>query len=83
MPFFAFSMQTYNQLLFVVTSSTKVNNTFVLQVCAYNRTVDKVEKFLANEAKGTKVIGAKSIDEMVAKLKKPKRIMLLVKGRVL
>ncbi|GFU63862.1 6-phosphogluconate dehydrogenase, decarboxylating [Trichonephila clavipes] len=49
-------------------------------VCAYNRTVEKVEKFLANEAKGTKVIGAKSIEEMVAKLKKPKRIMLLVKA---
>ncbi|CAL1262140.1 unnamed protein product [Larinioides sclopetarius] len=49
-------------------------------VCAFNRTVDKVEKFLANEAKGTKVIGAKSIEEMVAKLKKPRRIMLLVKA---
>lgn len=49
-------------------------------VCAYNRTVDKVEKFLNNEAKGTKVIGAKSLDEMVAKLKKPRRVMLLVKA---
>lgn len=51
-----------------------------LQVCAYNRTVDKVEKFLANEAKGTKVIGAKSLEEMVASLKKPRRVMMLVKA---
>ncbi|RWS29442.1 6-phosphogluconate dehydrogenase: decarboxylating-like protein [Leptotrombidium deliense] len=49
-------------------------------VCAFNRSVDKVEHFLANEAKGTKVIGAKSLQEMVLKLKKPRRIMLLVKA---
>lgn len=49
-------------------------------VCAYNRTVEKVDKFLANEAKGTKVVGAKSLKEMVAKLKKPRRVMMLVKA---
>lgn len=49
-------------------------------VCAYNRTTEKVDKFLANEAKGTKVIGAHSIQEMVDKLKKPRRVMLLVKA---
>ncbi|CAG7836111.1 unnamed protein product [Allacma fusca] len=49
-------------------------------VCAYNRTTDKVEQFLANEAKGTNVIGAKSIEEMVRVLKRPRRIMLLVKA---
>ena len=49
-------------------------------VCAYNRTTAKVDEFLANEAKGTKVIGAKSIEEMVRVLKRPRRIMLLVKG---
>ncbi|KAG1686339.1 6-phosphogluconate dehydrogenase, decarboxylating [Nymphon striatum] len=49
-------------------------------VCAYNRTVEKVDKFLANEAKGTKIIGARSIQDMVNKLKKPRRIMLLVKA---
>jgi 6-phosphogluconate dehydrogenase len=27
-------------------------------IVAYNRTVEKVDRFLANEAKGTKVIGA-------------------------
>lgn len=49
-------------------------------VCAYNRTTEKVDRFLANEAKGTKVIGAHSIKEMVGKLKKPRRVMLLVKA---
>lgn len=53
-------------------------------VCAYNRTTDKVKSFLeANEAKNTKVIGAYTLKEMVDKLKSPKRIMLLVKGKVL
>lgn len=49
-------------------------------VCAYNRTVEKVDQFLANEAKGTKVIGAHSMEEMVGKLKKPRRVMMLVKA---
>jgi 6-phosphogluconate dehydrogenase len=49
-------------------------------VVAYNRTTDKVDHFLANEAKGTKVLGAHSIAEMVSKLKKPRRVMMLVKA---
>lgn len=40
----------------------------------------QVDDFLANEAKGTKIIGAKSLEDMVAKLKKPRKVMLLVKG---
>jgi 6-phosphogluconate dehydrogenase len=49
-------------------------------VCAYNRTVSKVDDFLKNEAKGTKVIGAKSIEEFCASLKSPRKIILLVKA---
>ena len=49
-------------------------------VVVYNRTVEKVGQFLANEAKGTKVIGAHSIPGMVALLKKPRRVMLMVKA---
>ncbi len=49
-------------------------------VVAYNRTVEKVDHFLANEAKGTKVLGAHSIPEMIAQLKKPRRVMMLVKA---
>lgn len=51
-------------------------------VCAYNRTTAKVDQFLANEAKGTRVVGAHSLAEMVAKLKKPRRVMMLVKGEL-
>ena len=49
-------------------------------VVVYNRTTSKVDDFLAHEAKGTKVQGAHSIQELVAKLKRPRRIMLLVKA---
>ncbi len=49
-------------------------------VVAFNRTVEKVDEFMAKEAKGTKVIGAHSIEEMVSKLKKPRRVMLMVKA---
>jgi 6-phosphogluconate dehydrogenase len=49
-------------------------------VVAFNRTVSKVDDFLNKEAKGTKVIGAHSIPEMVALLKKPRRVMMLVKA---
>src|SRR6185369_11649659 len=49
-------------------------------VVAFNRTVPKVDEFVAKEAKGTKVIGAHSVQEMVALLKKPRRVMLMVKA---
>jgi 6-phosphogluconate dehydrogenase len=49
-------------------------------VVAFNRTVSKVDDFLNNEAKGTKVIGAHSLQEMAALLKRPRRVMLMVKA---
>jgi len=49
-------------------------------VVAFNRTVEKVDQFIANEAKGTKVIGAHSLEEMVKLLKRPRRVMLMVKA---
>ena len=51
-----------------------------LKVCAYNRTTSKVDHFLENEAKGKSIIGAHSLQEMVSKLKKPRRVILLVKA---
>ena len=49
-------------------------------VAVYNRTVSKVDDFLNNEAKGTRIVGAHSIPEMAALLKKPRRVMLMVKA---
>jgi 6-phosphogluconate dehydrogenase len=49
-------------------------------VVAYNRTVSKVDDFLNKEAKGTKVVGAHSIEEMARLLKRPRRVMLMVKA---
>jgi 6-phosphogluconate dehydrogenase len=49
-------------------------------VVAYNRTVSKVDDFINKEAKGTNVIGAHSIEEMVGLLKRPRRVMLMVKA---
>jgi len=50
------------------------------KVAVFNRTVSKVDDFLANEAKGTEVIGAHSIDELTSLLKRPRRVMLMVKA---
>ncbi len=49
-------------------------------VAVFNRTVSKVDDFLANEAKGTKIIGAHSLSELVGYLKRPRRVMMLVKA---
>ena len=49
-------------------------------VVVYNRTTSKVDAFLENEAKGTKIVGAHSMEELVSKLKRPRRVMLLVKA---
>jgi 6-phosphogluconate dehydrogenase len=51
-------------------------------VVAFNRTVSKVDDFINKEAKGTQVIGAHSLEEMVALLKRPRRVMLMVKAGV-
>lgn len=49
-------------------------------VCAFNRTTSKVDDFLSNEAKGKSIVGAHSLPEFVAKLKKPRRVMMLVQA---
>ena len=49
-------------------------------VTAYNRSVDKVDKFLDGRAKGKNIRGAHSIEELVASLQKPRKIMLMVKA---
>ena len=50
------------------------------RVAVFNRTVSKVDDFINDEAKGTKVVGTHSIPELVQALKKPRRVMLMVKA---
>ncbi|MEJ2607492.1 MAG: decarboxylating NADP(+)-dependent phosphogluconate dehydrogenase [Anaerolineales bacterium] len=49
-------------------------------VAVFNRTISKVDEFLQAGAKGTNVIGTHSIEELVGVLKKPRRVMLMVKA---
>ena len=51
------------------------------QVVAHNRTVSKVDEFLNEAARGhANVIGARSVEEVVGLLKRPRKIMLMVKA---
>ncbi len=50
------------------------------KVAVYNRTVAKVDEFIHGNAKGTQVVGTRSIEEFVSVLKRPRRVMLLVKA---
>ncbi|PIE42550.1 MAG: phosphogluconate dehydrogenase (NADP(+)-dependent, decarboxylating) [Gammaproteobacteria bacterium] len=49
-------------------------------VVVYNRTTTKVSEFLNGDAKGTNIIGAYGIEELVEKLAKPRKILLMVKA---
>jgi 6-phosphogluconate dehydrogenase len=49
-------------------------------VAVFNRTVSKVDEFLKGPARGTRVVGAHSLEALAALLKPPRRIMLMVKA---
>ena len=49
-------------------------------VACFNRTVSKVDDFVNGRAKGKKIIGCKSIEELIGSLKKPRKVMLMVKA---
>lgn len=50
------------------------------KVVAYNRTTSVTHEFLEGPAKGTNIVGAESYEEMIDKLSKPRKIMLMVKA---
>jgi 6-phosphogluconate dehydrogenase len=50
------------------------------KVAVFNRTTSKVNEFLADEAKGTNVVGTHSAKDLCAALKLPRRVMLMVKA---
>jgi 6-phosphogluconate dehydrogenase len=49
-------------------------------VAVYNRTLSKVDDFIAGSAQGRNIIGTHSIEELVGVLKEPRRVMLMVKA---
>jgi 6-phosphogluconate dehydrogenase len=50
------------------------------RVAVFNRTVSKVDDFINDEAKGTQVVGTHSVEELIKALKRPRRVMLMVKA---
>src|SRR5271168_3196843 len=50
------------------------------KVAVFNRTVSKVDDFINHEAAGTQVVGAHSVEELVSSLKRPRRVMMMVKA---
>ncbi|OQB23748.1 MAG: 6-phosphogluconate dehydrogenase, NADP(+)-dependent, decarboxylating [Firmicutes bacterium ADurb.Bin182] len=49
-------------------------------VAVFNRTTDKVKKFVEGRAKGKNIIGAYSLEELIGKLERPRKVMLMVKA---
>ena len=49
-------------------------------VVVYNRTISKVDEFLAGRAAGETIIGSHSLEDMCSKLARPRRIMIMVKA---
>ncbi len=49
-------------------------------VACFNRTVSKVDNFINGRAKSKNIIGCKSIEELTVSLKKPRKVMLMVKA---
>ncbi len=49
-------------------------------IAVYNRTTAKVDELLAGRAKGKKFVGCHSIPDLVASLKSPRKIMMMVKA---
>jgi 6-phosphogluconate dehydrogenase len=49
-------------------------------VACFNRTVSKVDDFVNGRANGKKIIGCQSVEEMVANLKTPRKVMVMIKA---
>ncbi len=49
-------------------------------VAVFNRSVEKVDKFIEGRGKGKNFIGAHSIEEFIQSLKRPRKVMMLVKA---
>jgi 6-phosphogluconate dehydrogenase len=49
-------------------------------VAVYNRTHARVDEFVAGRAKGKRIVGCHSVRELVAALKRPRKVMMMVKA---
>ena len=49
-------------------------------VACFNRTTSKVDAFIAGRAQGKTIVGCHSVQEMVATLAKPRKVMVLIKA---
>ena len=49
-------------------------------VAAYNRTTQKVDEFMNDAAKGSNIVPCHSVEDFVASLKRPRKIILMVKA---
>lgn len=49
-------------------------------VAVFNRSYEKTEEFLKNEAEGKNFVGAKTVEEFVQSLETPRKILLMVKA---
>ena len=49
-------------------------------VAVYNRTTSKVDDFVNGRAAGKNIIGTHSLEELVANLEKPRKVLMMVKA---
>jgi len=49
-------------------------------VSVYNRTTEKVKNFVEGRAKGKNIVGTYSLEELVASLAKPRKVMMMIKA---
>ena len=49
-------------------------------VAVFNRTTSVVDKFVGGRGKGKKLVGTHSVKELVAALKRPRKVMMMVKA---
>jgi len=49
-------------------------------VAVFNRTTSKVDEFVGGRARGKKVVGCRTVGELVAALKRPRKVMIMVKA---
>jgi 6-phosphogluconate dehydrogenase len=50
------------------------------RVSVFNRTVEKVDKFMAGRGAGKNIYGARKLEDFVGSLKSPRRVFLMVKA---